>query len=67
MHAGVSGSTQLTHILEPVELTRLLTPDSANPFAEAIVYQSGKTFNATRTEKEPNGRNYLRVLFSRDT
>jgi type IV secretory pathway TraG/TraD family ATPase VirD4 len=66
-HAGVSGSAHLTHIIEPVEFTRLLKPDSSNPYAEAIVYQSGKTFNASRNEREPNGRNYLRVLFSRET
>jgi hypothetical protein len=66
-HAGVSGSKQLTHIIEPVEFTRLLKPDSNNPYAEAIVYQSGKIFMASKTEREPNGRNYLRVLFSRDT
>jgi len=66
-HAGVSGSNQLAHIIEPVEFTRLLKPDSNNPYAEAIVYQSGKIFNATKTEREPAGRNYLRVLFSRET
>jgi hypothetical protein len=60
MHAGVGGSKQLTHILEPVEFTRLVRPDSSNPFAEAIIYQSGKAFNAN------HGRNYLRVAFSRD-
>jgi hypothetical protein len=59
-HAGVSGAAHLTHIIEPVEFTRLLKPNGSNPYAEAIVYQSGKAFNAG------NGRNYLRVMFSRD-
>jgi hypothetical protein len=58
LHAGVSGSSQLTHIIEPVEFTRLRKPTSSNPYAEAIVYQSGKTFAASK-------RNYLRTLFSR--
>jgi hypothetical protein len=66
-HAGVSGSRQLAHIIEPVEFTRLLKPDSVNPYAEAVVYQSGEIFNASVTDRDPGGRNYLRVLFSRDT
>jgi hypothetical protein len=65
-HTGVSGSKQLTHIIEPVEFTRLMKPDSANPLAEAIVYQSGKTFEASKSARNPKGSNYLRVLFSRD-
>jgi hypothetical protein len=39
-HASVGGAHQLTHIVEPVEFTRLFKPDSANPLAQAIVYQS---------------------------
>lgn len=66
MHAGVGGSQHLAHIVEPIEFTRLIRPDSTNPYAEAIVYQSGKAFNATKSEQNPKGRNYLRVLFSRD-
>jgi hypothetical protein len=66
-HTGISGSKQLTHIIEPIEFSRLQKPDGANPYGAAIVYCGGKTFNATKTEKDPNGRNYLRVLFSRDT
>lgn len=58
-HAGISGSQQLTHIIEPVEFTRLKKPDTSNPYAESIVYSSGRTFNASK-------RNYMRVLFSRD-
>ncbi|MGA7234649.1 MAG: TraM recognition domain-containing protein [Bryobacteraceae bacterium] len=65
-HAGISGSRQLTHIVEPVELTRLMKPTSANPLAEAIVYASGRIFGASKTKEHPDGRNYLRVLFSRD-
>ena len=66
-HASVGGSQQLVHIIEPIEFTRLIKPDSDNPYAQAIVYQSGKPFNATKTERNPKGRNYLRVLFSRET
>ena len=66
IHTGVSGSRQLTHIIEPVEFTRLMKPDSCNPCAEAIVYESGKTFNASKCKRDPKGRNYLRVLFSRN-
>jgi hypothetical protein len=65
-HAGVSGSAQLTHIIEPVEFTRLLKPDGSNPYAEAIVYAAGKRFHATKTQSDPQGRNYLRVMFSRE-
>ena len=32
------GSQQLVHIIEPVEFTRLLKPNSTNPYAEAIVW-----------------------------
>jgi hypothetical protein len=64
-HAGVSGSQQLVHILEPACFTSLQKPDGTNPCAETIVYQSGRHFNATKTEQEPKGRNYLRVGFSR--
>jgi TraM recognition site of TraD and TraG len=65
-HSGVSGSRQLAHIVEPVEFTRLIKPDGTNPLAQAIVYQSGKTFNATKTAQNPRGRNYLSVMFSRE-
>jgi hypothetical protein len=65
-HAGIGGSLQLVHIVEPVEFTRLTKPDAENPLAQAIVYQSGKIFNATRTEKNPDGRNFLRVFFPRE-
>ena len=63
---GVNAHEHLAYILEPVELTRLLKPDGENPFAQAIVYQSGKIFEATKTKDCPNGRNYLSVLFTRN-
>jgi len=66
-HASVGGSQQLVHIVEPIEFTRLMKPDAQNPYAQAIVYQSGKPFNATKTERNPKGRNFLTVLFSRET
>ena len=65
-HASVGGSQQLVHVIEPIEFTRLVKPDSANPHAQAIVYLSGKPFNATKTQRNPKGRNYLAVLFSRE-
>ena len=64
-HSGVSGSKQLVHIIEPIEFTRLLKPDGDNPYSEAVVYLSGRTFNATRTRSNPRGLPYLRVHFSR--
>jgi hypothetical protein len=66
MHSSFGGSQQLVHIVEPVEFTRLLKPDGNNPLSTAIVYQSGKIFNATRTEQNPEGLNYLPVCFSRE-
>jgi hypothetical protein len=65
LHASVGGSQQLVHLVEPIEFTRLMKPDSISPYAQAIVYQSGKPFNATKSERNPKGRNYLPVLFSR--
>ena len=65
-HASFGGAQQLVHIVEPVEFSRLLKPDSQNPYAQAIVYQSGKPFNVTQTERHPKGRNFLTVLFSRE-
>lgn len=64
-HTSVGGSRQLAHIIEPIEFSRLAKPDGESPLAEAIVYQSGKIFNATRTGQN-KGRNYLRVFFSRE-
>lgn len=59
-------SRQLIHLIEPIQFTHLLKPDAANPYAEAVIYQSGKTFNATKTEQNPEGLNHLRVFFSRN-
>lgn len=65
-NASIGGSQHLAHIIEPIEFTRLLKPDAANPYAQAIVYASGATFNATRTDKNAEGRNFLVVHFSRE-
>jgi hypothetical protein len=65
-HASVGAHKQLAHILEPIEFTRLVKPDSQNPCAEAIVYAGGQPFKATVSDRNPKGSNYLRVLFSRD-
>ena len=54
------------HLIEPIEFTRLVKPDAGNPCAQAIVYQSGRTFNATKTEQNPKGSNYMSVYFSRE-
>jgi type IV secretory pathway TraG/TraD family ATPase VirD4 len=67
MHTGVSGSKQLVHIVEPSTFTRLESPDGANPCAGTIVFCGGDRFGATRTADDPQGRNYLHVLFSRNT
>lgn len=65
-HSSVGGAQQLVHILEPIEFSRLAQPDSNSPYAAAIVYCGGRTFNATKTEQNPKGHNYLSVLFSRE-
>jgi len=64
--ASVGGSQQLVYKVEPSEFSRLIKPDNTQPCAEAIVYQGGKHFNATKTPRNPEGTNYLRVAFSRD-
>lgn len=65
-NTSVSGQKHLAHIVEPIEFTRLVAPDGKNPFAEAIVYLGGEAFNVTKTDRNPRGRNYLKVTFSRD-
>jgi hypothetical protein len=65
-HTSIGGAQQLVHIVEPIEFSRLTKPDADNPYAQAIVYLSGKPFNATKNAREPNGRNYLSVFFSRE-
>jgi hypothetical protein len=65
-HTGVGGSQQLVHMVEPIEFTRLASPDSHNPYAEAICYVGGRAFEATKSARNPQGRNYLKVTFSRN-
>lgn len=65
-HMGMSGNKQLTHLIEPIEFTRLLKPDGDNPFSEAVVYMSGRSFEATKTSNRRQGLPYLRVRFSRE-
>ncbi|HTV53589.1 MAG TPA: hypothetical protein VMI06_01600 [Terriglobia bacterium] len=65
-HFGVGAHKQLAHLIEPVEFTRLMKPDGENPLAEAIVYMSGRSFNATKTSARPQGLPYMRVHFSRE-
>jgi hypothetical protein len=66
-HTSVGGSLQLAYILDPIEFTRLAKPDATNPLAESILYQSGRSFNQTKTERNPKGHNFLRVSFSRES
>ena len=65
-NTSVGGSRQLVYQVEPSEFSSLARPDGQSPYAEAIVFAEGDTFNATRTERNPKGSNYLRVFFSRD-
>jgi type IV secretory pathway TraG/TraD family ATPase VirD4 len=65
-HTSFGGSRQLVYQVEPYEFSGLARPDGQNPFAEAIVFCGGDHFNATRTGNCPQGRNHLRVHFSRD-
>lgn len=65
-HFGVSGNQQLTHLIEPIEFTRLMKPDGENPLSEAICYMSGRPFEATRNNSRPQGLPYMRVHFSRE-
>jgi hypothetical protein len=66
-NASFGASKQLVHLLEPIEFTRLLKPDGDNPYAEAIVYKGGQVFKASVNERNPEGSNYLRVFFTRET
>jgi hypothetical protein len=63
---GMGGTKHLADILEPVAYTRLLMPDGQNPYAEAIVTVAGMDFAETANTVNPKGKNYLRVLFSRE-
>jgi len=64
--SSVGGAQQLVYIVEPSEFSRLAKPDGKSPYAAAIVYCGGATFNATKTPQNPKGRHYLSVLFSRE-
>ncbi len=64
--ASIGASRQLVHKVEPDEFSRLLKPDGDQPFCSAIVYQGGTIFNATKTQKRPEGTNHMTVHFSRD-
>jgi hypothetical protein len=65
-HTGVSASKQLVHIVQPIEFSRLMKPDGENPLSQALVYMSGRTFNVSKTEQNPEGTNFLSVHFSRE-
>ena len=65
MRASAARSNSSTSS-SPSNSPGLSSPTRDNPFAQAIVYQSGKPFNATKTERNPKGRNFLSVLFSRE-
>jgi hypothetical protein len=64
--AGVSGNKQYVHKYEPERFTQLLKPDSENPLSAAVVYASGRIFNATKTDRNPEGKNYISCVFSRE-
>jgi type IV secretory pathway TraG/TraD family ATPase VirD4 len=64
-HANFGGSRQLVYQVEPFEFSSLTRPDGENPLAEAIVFCGGDHFHATKTTNCPQGRNHLRVHFSR--
>lgn len=64
--ASFGAAQQLVYNVEPIAFSQLAKPDSISPISTAIVYQGGKTFNATITPDKPQGRNYLTVAFSRD-
>jgi hypothetical protein len=64
-HFGVSANLQLKNLLEPIEFQRLDRPDGDNPLAEAICYNNGRSFNATKTTDRPQGLPFLRIHFSR--
>jgi len=65
-NTSTGATRQLVYNVEPIEFSRLLKPDGANPYSTAIIYQGGKVFQATVTDENPRGCNYLTVAFSRD-
>ncbi len=64
--ASVGAAQQLVYNVEPITFSQLVKPNSTSPISTAIVYQGGKTFNATVTNAKPQGCNHLTVAFSRD-
>jgi len=64
--ASFGAAQQLVYNVEPMVFSQLAKPDGLNPISTAIVYQGGKSFNATVTKEKPQGCNYLTVAFSRD-
>jgi TraM recognition site of TraD and TraG len=64
-HTSVGGARQYVHIVDPAQFSKLERPDSDSPYATAIVYRGGEIFNATKTERNPLGQNFLRVAFTR--
>jgi len=62
---SVGGSLQLTHVLDPINFTLLARPNGTSPLAAAYCYRGGDIFNASRTEKNPEGDQFLKVYFSR--
>ena len=66
-HTNIGGSRQLAYIVEPITFSQLARPDGETPYAAAIVYCGGRTFNtATKTTRNSRGDNYLHVHFSRE-
>jgi hypothetical protein len=67
-HGGssVGAAQQLVYNVEPIAFSELTKPDAVSPLSTAIVYQGGKTFNATVTKESPRGSNHLPVAFSRN-
>jgi hypothetical protein len=63
--ASVGAAQQLVYNVEPIAFSELAKPDSISPISTAIVYQGGKSFNATVSKEHPRGRNHLTVAFSR--
>lgn len=63
---SVGGSMQLVYKLDPSEFSKLLKPDGRQPLCETVVYQGGKLFAATKTAGNPEGKNFLKVYFSRN-
>jgi hypothetical protein len=61
-HSGVGGSQQLVHIVEPIEFTRLVKPDSGNPLAQAICYQSARPSTQPKPTRTRGARTTFRCF-----